>query len=695
MGIINVLDKSVAELIAAGEVIERPASIVKELVENAIDAKATAITVEIQNGGIKYIRITDNGCGIMREDVSKAFIRHATSKIKEKDDLDSILTLGFRGEALASVAAVSHVEMMTRTQEETAGTHYSISGSEPGELADAGCPVGTTIIVRDLFYNTPARMKFLKKDVTEGNAVSACIDKMALSHPEISFKFIKNGVQQLLTPGDNKLESAIYAVFGKEFTQNLIGVQYSLNGVTVEGFISKPAFARPNRNMQNFFINGRYVKTRTAMAAIEEAYKGSIMVGKFPACVLNIKLDASTLDVNVHPAKIEVRFSNDRPVFDAVYHGCKSALNEGDSRKNMTLTSTLSKLRPVGDTAEQYEMPKGRPLPNIPSVSSSGDKYSHFERVSAEQFRAMTEKEKIKQDIINHLPDAKKIDYTQNRLTMRQSDDFLYRNRADDRFIGSYSQNDSENEQTGYDRRLDIAVEIDEQEKPIVQNEIREQHEKSNAVGSVVEASDEDINNIADQAPEQPTNDVAFRIVGQAFKTYIIAECDNQLVFIDKHAAHERILYEQLKKDVRSFTQFLLTPVTVTLDKSSYNAVIDNIELLKEHGLEVEDFGSGSVLLRTAPSYIDSDGAIELLIEIAGKLCGNTNDITGEKLDWIYHSMACRAAIKAGDTSSDKELYELAQRVLNSNDIRYCPHGRPVCITLTKSQIEKQFGRIQ
>ena len=347
MGKINVLDAHVAELIAAGEVVERPASVIKEMVENAIDAGATAVTVEIKNGGVSYMRVADNGSGIAREDVPVAFLRHATSKVSGQSDLEAIGTLGFRGEALASIAAVARVELLTRTQEEAVGTRYVVEGGEEKLLDDAGCPQGSTFLIRDLFYNTPARMKFLKKDVTEANAVAGVLDKIALSHPEISLRFIREGKEQLHTPGDGKLQSAIYAVYGREFTRGLMPVDYTLNHVRVWGFVSRPANSRPNRSMQQFFINGRYVKSRTAMAALEEAFKGSVMVGKFPACVLHLEMSFQAVDVNVHPAKLEVRFVNERPVFDAVYHGVKSALQKEDRPKEVTLKGQRELLRPV------------------------------------------------------------------------------------------------------------------------------------------------------------------------------------------------------------------------------------------------------------------------------------------------------------------------------------------------------------
>ena len=382
MGLINVLDKHVAELIAAGEVVERPASAIKELIENSIDAGADDITVEIQNGGITFMRVTDNGCGILRDDVKLAFLPHATSKIKIENDLDSISTLGFRGEALASISSVSKLQILTCHESESIGTSYEIDGGEEASFDDAGCPKGTTIIARDLFYNIPARMKFLKTDRSEGNAVANVIDKIALSHPEIAFTFIRDGKRVLNTSGDNKIKSVIYSVYGRDFANGLIPVNYELNGIKVQGYISSPVNARPNRGMQNFFINGRYVKSGTASAALEEACKGSVMVGKFPACVLHLSVPFEAIDVNVHPSKIQVRFVNERPVFDAVYHAVKTSLSTGDKRKEITFDgqarnnafSDIRKPKPFVSTRTSFEksVPEVEKKPDILLRSSIG-----------------------------------------------------------------------------------------------------------------------------------------------------------------------------------------------------------------------------------------------------------------------------------------------------------------------------------
>lgn len=633
MSKIHVLEKHIAELIAAGEVVERPASVIKELVENCIDAGATAITVEIKNGGISYMRVTDNGCGISRPDVPVAFLRHATSKVSGQDDLESIATLGFRGEALASVAAVAHVEVLTRYRDELAGTRYGIDGGMEQYCDDAGCAQGTTIIVRDLFYNTPARMKFLKKDVVEANAIAGILDKIALSHPEISLKLIRDSRETLHTPGDGKLKSAVYAVYGKEFTAGLIPVHYELNGVKVWGFISKPSAARPNRSMQQFFINGRYVKSRTAMVALEEAFKGSLMVGKVPACVLHIGMSFEAVDVNVHPAKIEVRFLNEKPIFDAVYHGVKTALNQGDA------PSVIPMNKPVLSPFSQPVAPVQTSLPVTP-------------------VRA----------VINTAPAE-----TQPESTEKPSE----RER-------SYALSDSGAFQTNYTVQPSAVsqepLRIQAPDVPVCAVKTPEPLEAAPAVIPQPE-----------EAPQPKT----VKLVGEAFGTYIIVERENdELLFIDKHAAHERMLYEKLKaQGGQGFQQMLLEPVTVTLDKNEYSAVLESLADYEAAGFEIDDFGSGTVIVRSAPMILGGEDIAAAVMEIAGYLQSAKNDITTERLDWLYHNVACRAAVKAGDESSPQELVALAER-MEKEDIRYCPHGRPVSIVMKKRDLERQFGRV-
>ena len=632
---IQVLDKHTAELIAAGEVVERPSSVVKELLENTIDAGATMVAVEIQNGGVTYIRITDNGAGIAREDVPTAFLRHATSKVRREEDLEAIGTLGFRGEALASIAAVSRVELLTCAAGETAGTRYTLEGGEDGHLEDTGCPQGTTIVVRDLFYNVPARMKFLKKDVSEANAVAGVVDRIALSHPEVSFRFIRDGREELLTPGDSQLRSCIYAVLGKEFSDSLLPVDYTLGGVHVHGFASKPAASRANRTMQHFFINGRYVKTRTAMAALEQAYKGAIMVGKFPACVLHLDMPPETVYANVHPAKIEVRFINEKPVFDAVYHGLKSALAAGDVPKQAVLP-----VRPtIGQPqAEQLHMePPAAPRSPASHIDAILDKPPAQPAAPA--------------PAVPSAPPA-----ARPRPVLRDGTDAPYYAAP------SYLNIERTSAQPAA-----------APEPPPAPPPVREEP-------------------AAPPPAEKASEPVVY--VGEVFHTYVIAQMGESLYVIDKHAAHERLLYNQLKATPHNDAQMLLEPVSVPLGREEYAAVTAELETLGAAGFEVEDFGGSTVLVRAVPLILSGCDAAAAIQEIAGGFVSGKRELTMDKLDWIYHSSACRAAVKAGDSSRPEELRQLAERVLQNDDIRYCPHGRPVCFELTRRELEKQFGRV-
>lgn len=655
MGKINVLDKHVAELIAAGEVVERPSSVIKELVENSIDAGSSAITVEIKNGGITYIRVTDNGCGIAREDVPVAFLRHATSKVRVQDDLESIGTLGFRGEALASIAAVAQVELITRTQEELAGTRYVIASGDEQSCEDAGCAPGSTIIVRDLFYNTPARMKFLKKDMSEANAVAGVLDKIALSHPEVSLRFLRDSRETLHTPGDGKLKSAVYSVYGKEFAQGLIPVDYELSGVKVWGFVSKPSSARPNRSMQQFYINGRFVKSRTAMVAMEEAFKGSLMVGKVPACVLHLSVSCSAVDVNVHPAKIEVRFINEKPIFDAVYHGVKTALNQGDTPGVIPLK------KPVLSPFQQAGLSSAEPADQM--------KFSAASPVS--------------KAVIPPQPTAKQESEPKKQEPMPSR---------------SFAVRDAQSP----DFHTDYKVKLPEFPVPRPEPQIIADEPAGNipdetgpeVVQAPASSNEEQPVQLAAERTDQPAEKTE-RLVGEAFGTYIIVQRgEDELVFIDKHAAHERMLYERLRSQGgEAVQQMLLQPVPVTLDKNEYAAVLEATETLSRAGFEIDDFGSGTVLVRSAPLILGGEDVADAVMEIAGYLLSAKTDITTEKLDWLYHNVACRAAVKAGDESSPQELAALAKRI-EQEDVRYCPHGRPVSFILKRKELEHQFGRI-
>lgn len=632
---INILPKEVYQLIAAGEVVERPSSVVKEMIENSVDAGAKNITVEIKNGGSTYIRITDDGCGIARSEVKKVFISHATSKIKVSDDLDKIGTLGFRGEAMASISAVAKVQLLTRTADEEIGTRYEIAGGQDLDFSDAGCPVGTTIVVADIFFNTPARMKFLKKDVTEANAVAGVVERIAVSHPEISFRFIRDGKQTLITSGNGDLKSTIYSVFGKEFANSLIPVDYEINNMRVSGFVTKPSMSRKSRGMQFFFINSRLVKSQTAMAALEQAYRNSIMVGKFPGCVLNIECNSSFVDVNVHPAKIEVRFANEKPVFELVYYGVKNAIETLDTPKE----AHFSAPRPIQTTVNgkiDFFKPKEETPTQIQFKQESNP--DDFWRVAApDVLREKSPKTEEEQNYVEESTTTAKLDL--NKFTKPSV---------------SNEQQESKEPET------------QEQPKPLPKQEKAES----------VEVPD-------------------FRLVGEIFKTYIIIEMDGACYMIDKHAAHERMNFEALKASTQIASQVLLSPVAVRLSREEYNAVLSNLDLYLKCGFVIEDFGNSTVLVRECPSILDGEDVSGLVEETAAKLLDGKTDITPEQMDWIFHSTSCRAAVKAGDKTSPYEMELFVKKLLSNPNIRYCPHGRPVMIKLSKYDIEKQFGRIQ
>lgn len=648
---INILDKHVAELIAAGEVVERPASVIKELLENAIDAGASSLTAEIRRGGITYMRITDNGCGIDRSNIKKAFISHATSKISKKDDLDSIITLGFRGEALASIAAVSRVEVMTRAENEEIGTRYLIEGSQEVLLDDAGCPKGTTIIVRDIFYNTPARMKFLKKDVTEGNAVAGVVDRIALSHPEVAVRFIRDGKEVLSTSGDGNMRNTVFSVFGREFADSLIPVSYETGGIKTDGFVSKPANSRANRTMQFFFLNGRLIKTRTGTAALEQAYKNAIMVGRFPACVLNITVPPNTVDVNVHPAKTEVRFADEKRIFDAVYYGAKYALEESDTRPRMSFEA---KAQMKLDSQRMPQPPKAEQM-KISAIQQTAPREEKPESVIPQKSQNFWSTIKL---------NAPK---NEDKSAEESDESLLLNNPAKKEEAPSFAP-----------QKIEIA--------------------KENAPEAQVKEESYTVQIPAEQAePSEPAAEEIepFRVIGEAFKTYILVEQGDKMLVIDKHAAHERMIFERLKKDVNDMeAQMLLSPVTVTLSAEEYNAVLENRDLLLKAGYNIDDFGQGMVIVTECPTFIEGGELKDIISELAGYLADNKRDMIPEKLDWIYHSTACRAAIKAGDKTTEYEMERFVKELLSHPDIRYCPHGRPVLIEMKKRDIERNFGRV-
>lgn len=636
MARINVLPKEIYQLIAAGEVVERPSSVVKEMIENSLDAGAKNITLEIKNGGSTYIRITDDGCGIERDDVRKVFISHATSKISKKDDLNSIATLGFRGEAMASISAVSKVELLTKAENEEIGTRYEIAGGEELEFDDAGCPNGTTIVVRDIFFNTPARMKFLKKDVTEGNQVAGIVDRMAISHPDISFRFIRDGKQVLITSGNGDLKSTVYSVLGKEMSDSLMSVDYSFNDMRITGFVSKPTASRKSRAGQYFYINNRIVKSKTAMAALEQAYKNTIMVGRFPACVLNIELNPAQVDVNVHPAKTEVRFANEKPIFDLVYYAVKTAIEN-----DRTVKEVEFKENPI------YRQESKNVYQNNDNKSFQA-KFDFFKKKD----------EPPSQQVIKTKP---REDFWQVEAPKPE-----YKIARDEKPKA----------------RVDINIEYEEPEE--ISTAKSKDAPKERDIEKVVITDEKDNENVIPN----------FKLIGEAFKTYLIVEIENELYFIDKHAAHERMNFERFKAQATVETQMLLAPVVVNLTKDEFIAISENVELIKKCGFEFEEFGESQIIVRAIPSLVDGDSVKDLMLEIAQKLLEHKTDILPDKIDWIYHSASCRGAVKAGDYTSRQEQEMFVKKLLSMPNIRFCPHGRPVFIKMSKYDIEKQFGRV-
>lgn len=636
MARINVLPKEIYQLIAAGEVVERPSSVVKEMIENSLDAGAKNITLEIKNGGSTYIRITDDGCGIERDDVRKVFISHATSKISKKDDLNSIATLGFRGEAMASISAVSKVELLTKAENEEIGTRYEIAGGEELEFDDAGCPNGTTIVVRDIFFNTPARMKFLKKDVTEGNQVAGIVDRMAISHPEISFRFIRDGKQVLITSGNGDLKSTVYSVLGKEMSDSLMSVDYSFNDMRITGFVSKPTASRKSRAGQYFYINNRIVKSKTAMAALEQAYKNTIMVGRFPACVLNIELNPAQVDVNVHPAKTEVRFANEKPIFDLVYYAVKTAIEN-----DRTVKEVEFKENPI------YRQESKNVYQNNDNKSFQA-KFDFFKKKD----------EPPSQQVIKTKP----------------RENFWQVEAPKPEYIIARDEKPK--------ARVDINIEYEEPDE--ISTAKSKDAPKEQDIEKVVITDEKDNENFIPN----------FKLIGEAFKTYLIVEIENELYFIDKHAAHERMNFERFKAQATVETQMLLAPVVVNLTKDEFIAISENVELIKKCGFELEEFGESQIIVRAIPSLVDGDSVKDLMLEIAQKLLEHKTDILPDKIDWIYHSASCRGAVKAGDYTSRQEQEMFVKKLLSMPNIRFCPHGRPVFIKMSKYDIEKQFGRV-
>ena len=712
MAVIHVLDKHTAELIAAGEVVERPASVVKELLENSIDAGATQVTVSIESGGVKLIEISDNGTGIEAEYISTAFIRHATSKIETPDDLTNIHTLGFRGEALASIASVARVELTTRTEVDEFATVYRIEGGEEVSREPGARAVGTTIRVKDLFYNTPARMKFLKKDSSEGTFVSDTVTHVALSHPEVSVKFIREGKLQYVTPGDGQLRGAAYAVLGREFSRDLIELKNQEGVYRITGLVTPPKSCRASRSMQHFYINGRYVRNRTMMAGMEMAFKGTMMQGKFPAGILLLEMPADLVDVNVHPAKIEARFARENDVFDVVYHAVKLALAQpgtgerlftfeadkdeekaGNSKKdtdiikndvkNNNFTGLSAIIRGQADPGvlpqQHWEPAKPAAAPQQPALSAAMQIPT---APSVPRWKGSAQNEDMLDPFVTlHSP---KLETT----------------KAPEPFRAAASET-----------QLDVEPEFGETKLHSPQDHMAawnpaQEAPKEEPESAPCAETEPDAPEAAEQEtvlaePEQmnfdPTADQPepLRYVGEVFRTYILAERGDELCLIDKHAAHERQLYEKLAANYGNVpSQMLLEPAAIDLAAEEKQALLDNIPLLENAGLEIADFGGNTVVLRAVPADVEPQNAESLLVEIANKLLKGGHDALNEHTEWVLHSISCRAAIKAGDKSSPQELLALAEKILSGEVPPFCPHGRPCVLKLTRKELEKQFGRI-
>ena len=667
MPTIRQLDPHVADLIAAGEVVERPASVVKELMENAIDAGANAITVEIAHGGMALIRVTDDGCGIAPDQCQTAFLRHATSKISSEYDLEAIGTLGFRGEALAAIAAVSRVELLTN-QGQGLGTALSLEGGQLVEQEEAGCPKGTTMLVRDLFYNTPARLKFMKRDSAEGAAVFAVVQRLALSHPELSVKFIRDGKQELLTPGDGQLKSAIYAVLGRDLALGFVPVKGSGENMEISGFVSLPTCCRGSRSYQHFFVNGRYIKSRVMMAALEEAYRNQKMVGKFPGCVLHLTLRPNSVDVNVHPTKTEVKFQNEQQVFATVYHGVLAALNADKTRPQAVVKSVL----PREDTVT----PNQTSLHDFTAVTASHGTVTTppvaapKPQAQPSPFRRVTPLGWV----VPSAPVAEKPPAVQPERAKSVAQEKA-RPVVAERAVPVATQE----KKAPAPQPAPVVEEAVEEEKPIPV--VEEPVEETPAPAAEPEP-----------AP-QPTQEEPWVVRGELFHTYIMVEQGDKVVLIDKHAAHERVNFDRLKaQNYQPMVQELLTPITLTLGPQERQALLDGQEVLEGFGFQLEEFGSGSLAVRAVPDYLETGDVEPTLLELAKKLRLTGWADPGAARDEVMHTMACKAAIKGGQRNDPQELERVAGLVMGGA-VKYCPHGRPVAIELTRGELEKQFKR--
>lgn len=629
MSSIRVLSREVAELISAGEVIEKPASVIKELIENSIDAGASHITVEIKNGGKTYMRVTDDGCGISFDDVPNAFKRHATSKIYEKKDLESIYTLGFRGEALASVTAVSKVELMTKVKNHESGTIYNIEGGNEISYEKGSCPDGTIIIIRDLFFNVPARRKFMKKDVTEANAISQIVHKTALSHPEIAFKFIRDNRIELNSSGDGKLYSAIYSVYGRDFVHDMMSVDYESNGIHISGYIVKPLYSKNNRAYQNFFVNGRYISSKICSSALESAYDSMLMTGKFPACVLMIDMNPAVTDVNIHPSKAEVRFANEKEVSDAIYFAVKNAMVKDG-------------------LIYEFEFSEEKNEREVPVIKEEQQETLNYTSIFTPVEKIPETEIKIPENI-NEVPDDSVLineNDIQHEIVNEEQQPVMLEGFN---YIEKSIFNDSE-----------------QPEEKIMKSEISENIKPS------------------------------IHVVGEVMGLYVIAETeDKKMIIIDKHAAHERIIFERLKsRNCRQYMQMLLTDIKVLLTADEFSAMMENTELLADMGFMFDFSENPCIIAKAVPTFVDNTDVETIISEVAENLCLHVQNPQSHLLDDMLHTVACKSAIKANDKNSIEELQALAEQVYYDDRIRHCPHGRPVMFIMTENNIAHQFKRI-
>ena len=642
------LSSHIANLIAAGEVVERPASVAKELLENAVDAGASKVTIEIRDGGMTFLRVTDNGCGMAAADARTAFLRHATSKLRTAEDLAAITTCGFRGEALAAIASVSRIDLLTKTPSSIEGTGLRLEAGNILEESEAGCPDGTTIIVRDLFFNTPARMKFMKSDTVEGSRVLSAVQMQALAHPEVAFRCLKDGKEVLNTPGTGKLSDAVYCVYGKECAR-MAKVDSRWEQYSLAGFVSKPTDARPSRALQTFFVNGRPVKSRLLISALEEAYRNQIMVGKFPACVLHLNLPANLVDVNVHPAKTEVKFLNEKAVFDCVHYGVLGALNATPDRPNVQFKKP--------QIPEIPQQPKAAVPPAAPASKAAAPKQQNFFRtMTAEEYKTFSAA----------IADAPKPNPIAAAATAAKVERVV---------------------PTIRETVMTPAVTPKAEHKLPPMPEMPKPQPKPVPAPVPVEEAMEQVELAMPKVQD-------WRMVGELYNSYIIVEQGEEAYLIDKHAAHERILFEKLKANQEKISaQALLTPIPVRLSPEAAGELLSNRKLLDELGFEIDEFGENTLVLRQIPMDLDPSHAAEAIEEMAADLLNGRREKATTVRDEILHTVACKAAIKAGWKNDEAELLAVAKEVMAREDLKHCPHGRPICITLSKKQLEKQFKR--